>query len=41
MVSVIDTALQVNSLLPHLDSMISAGIVAVSDVHVVLYITSS
>ena len=40
MVSVIDTALQVDSLLPHLDSMVSEGIVAISDVHVVLYTTS-
>jgi PII-like signaling protein len=37
MVSVIDSASQVDSLLPHLDSMVSEGIVAISDVHVVLY----
>jgi PII-like signaling protein len=41
MVSVIDTPLQVESLLPHLDSMVAEGIVAISDVHVVLYTASS
>jgi PII-like signaling protein len=40
MVSVIDTSLQVDSLLPHLDSMVTEGIVAISDVHVVLYTAS-
>lgn len=40
MVSVIDTPLQVESLLPHLDSMVAEGIVAISDVHVVLYSAS-
>lgn len=37
MVSIIDTALKVDSLLPHLDCMVAEGIVAISDVHVVLY----
>jgi hypothetical protein len=40
MVSVIDTASQVNLLLPHLDAMVAEGIVAISDVHVVLYTAS-
>jgi PII-like signaling protein len=39
-VSVIDTSLQVDSLLPHLDSMVAEGIVVISDVHVVLYTAS-
>jgi uncharacterized protein len=37
MVSVIDTELQVDSLIPHLDAMVVEGIVAISDVHVVIY----
>jgi PII-like signaling protein len=37
MVSVIDNASQVDSLLPYLDSMIAEGVVAISDVHAVLY----
>lgn len=37
MISVIDTPLQVESLLPHLDSMVTEGIVAISDVHVIIY----
>jgi uncharacterized protein len=37
MVSLIDNALQVDSLLPYLDSMIAEGVVAISDVHAVLY----
>jgi PII-like signaling protein len=40
MVSVIDTSLQVESLIPHLDAMVVEGIVAISDVHVVLYTAS-
>jgi PII-like signaling protein len=40
MVSVIDTASQVELLLPHLDSMVAEGVVAISDVHVVLYSAS-
>jgi PII-like signaling protein len=41
MVSVIDTAAQIESLIPHLDAMVSEGIVAISDVHVVLYTASA
>jgi PII-like signaling protein len=37
MVSVIDTKLQIDLLMPHLDAMVVEGIVAISDVHVVLY----
>lgn len=40
MVSVIDTESKVAALLPHLDAMVSEGIVAISDVHVVLYTAS-
>lgn len=40
MVSIIDTALKVESLMPHLDAMVSEGIVAISDVHVVLFSAS-
>jgi hypothetical protein len=40
MVSVIDTSSQVESLMPHLDAMVVEGIVAISDVHVVLYTAS-
>ena len=40
LVSVIDTPPQVDSLLPHLDSMVAEGIVAISDVHVVVYTAS-
>lgn len=37
MVSVIDTAPQVESLMPYIDTMLAEGIIAISDVHVVLY----
>jgi PII-like signaling protein len=37
MVSVIDNESQVDSLLPYLDSIIAEGVVAISDVHAVLY----
>jgi PII-like signaling protein len=40
MVSIIDTTPQIESLMPHLDSMIAEGIVAISDVHVVLFSAS-
>jgi PII-like signaling protein len=40
MVSVIDTPVQVESLIPHLDAMVIEGIVAISDVHVVVYSAS-
>jgi uncharacterized protein len=40
MVSVIDTTSQVELLLPHLEAMVAEGIVAISDVHVVLYSAS-
>lgn len=39
MVSVIDTKPQVESLMPYLDAMVVEGIVAISDVHVILYTT--
>jgi hypothetical protein len=41
MVSVIDTKLRIESLIPHLDTMVAEGIVAISDVHVFLYTTGS
>jgi hypothetical protein len=40
MVSVIDTLPQIELLMPHLDAMVVEGVVAISDVHVVLYAES-
>jgi uncharacterized protein len=37
MVSVIDSASQVDSLLPYLDGVVTEGVVAISEVHAVLY----
>jgi PII-like signaling protein len=37
MVSVIGTETQTEALMPHLDEMVAEGMVAISDVHVVLY----
>jgi PII-like signaling protein len=40
MVSAIGTESQISTLLPQLDAMIAEGMVAISDVHVVLYASS-
>jgi len=40
MVSVIDTKPKIESLMPHLDAMVVEGVVAISDVQVVLYTDS-
>lgn len=40
MVSVIDKTEQIESLMPYIDNMVAEGIIAISDVHVVLYSAS-
>jgi hypothetical protein len=37
MISIIDSEEQIAKLLPHLDEMVSEGVVAISDVEVVRY----